>query len=174
MKIGKQAKATASMIQISKVTTAGPIASPSNPDARPAAPTQPRILKMLLPITLPTAISRSPLIAAEREAATSGNEVPAATMVSPITNSLIPSSRANPVAASTSHREPKMSNANPPITSAIWTGSFPSHAVCAEGLSSLAYSSWTTEDCWRDWMTRKTVYAISRENKKALSKKETR
>ena len=46
---------------------------------------------MLLPTTLPTAMSRSPRIAARTEVATSGSDVPAATMVRPITSSLRPS-----------------------------------------------------------------------------------
>jgi hypothetical protein len=49
------------------------------------------MLKVLLPTTLPTAMSRSPLMAAMMEVATSGMEVPAATMVRPITRSLTPS-----------------------------------------------------------------------------------
>jgi hypothetical protein len=60
--------------------------------ARPGrdSPSTPRRLKVLLPTTLPTAMSRSPRTAAMTEVATSGSEVPAATMVSPTTTSLIP------------------------------------------------------------------------------------
>jgi hypothetical protein len=57
------------------------------------------MLKVLLPTTLPTAMSRSPLTAAITEVATSGIEVPAATMVRPITTSLTPSALANTTAA---------------------------------------------------------------------------
>ena len=48
------------------------------------------MLKVLLPTTLPTAMSRSPLIAAVMLVATSGMLVPAATMVRPMTTSLTP------------------------------------------------------------------------------------
>jgi hypothetical protein len=49
------------------------------------------MLKVQLPTTLPTAMSRSPLMAAAMmDVATSGSEVPAATMVRPITRSLTP------------------------------------------------------------------------------------
>jgi hypothetical protein len=49
---------------------------------------------MLLPTTFPTEMSRSPRMLAITEVANSGSEVPIATMVSPITNSLTPSARA--------------------------------------------------------------------------------
>ena len=57
-----------------------------------------RILKVLLPITLPRAMSRSPLIVAATEAATSGRLVPTATMVNPMINSETPRLRAISVA----------------------------------------------------------------------------
>ena len=57
---------------------------------RLANPKTPMILKMLLPTTLPTAISRSPRMAATMEVTTSGKEVPTATMVKPMINSLTP------------------------------------------------------------------------------------
>ena len=50
-------------------------------------PRMPRMLKMLLPTMLPTAMSRWPLIAAMTLVATSGREVPAAMMVRPMTSS---------------------------------------------------------------------------------------
>jgi hypothetical protein len=48
------------------------------------------MLNVLLPTTLPTAMSRSPLMAAIMLVATSGMLVPAATMVRPMTRSLTP------------------------------------------------------------------------------------
>ena len=56
-------------------------------------------LKMLLPTTLPTAMSRSPLMAAVMDVATSGIDVPVATMVRAMTTSLTPSALANASAA---------------------------------------------------------------------------
>ena len=78
---------------------------------------------MPLPSTLPTAISRSPRRAAITDVATSGSEVPAATMVRPITSGLTPSIVAKVVAASTSQREPSTSIARPTTISASCTGS---------------------------------------------------
>ncbi|MNR30276.1 hypothetical protein D3C85_1477230 [compost metagenome] len=72
-------------------------------EARPRTASR---LKMLLPTTLPTAMSRSPLQAAMIEVATSGSEVPAAMMVRPITSSDRPSALARVTAPSSSNPEP--------------------------------------------------------------------
>ena len=49
-----------------------------------------KILKILEPITLPTAMSLSPFLAAMTEVTSSGREVPTATMVRPMMASLRP------------------------------------------------------------------------------------
>ena len=64
-------------------------------------PNTKNILKRLLPITFPIVISGFFFKAATMEVASSGSEVPPATSVSPITDSLIPRLRAIPVAPST-------------------------------------------------------------------------
>jgi hypothetical protein len=72
------------------------------------------MLKVLLPTTLPTAMSRSPFSAAVTEVATSGIEVPMATMVRPITTSLTPSALAKRHRGSHQPSEPPTSSARPP------------------------------------------------------------
>ena len=57
------------------------------------------ILKILLPTRLPTAISFSPRRLAITEVNTSGSDVPAAIIVSPIINSLTPKALAIATAA---------------------------------------------------------------------------
>ena len=61
-------------------------------------PNTKKILNRLLPITLPMAISGFFFNAATMEVANSGSEVPPATRVSPMTDSLTPSPRAMPMA----------------------------------------------------------------------------
>jgi len=61
-------------------------------------------------------MSRSLRMAAMMLEATSGSEVPRATMVRPMTSSLTPMSRANTTAPSTNQREPRTSNTRPPTT----------------------------------------------------------
>ena len=100
--------------------TAGAMVSPALL-ASPDSPRQPRMLKVLLPITLPTAMSRSPRTAAVTEVATSGIDVPAAMIVRPMTRSLTPSARANATAASTSQFEPSTSSASPATISSTCT-----------------------------------------------------
>jgi len=73
------------------------------------------MLKVLLPTTFPTAMSRCPFTAAATDAATSGSEVPAATIVRPMTSSDTPSSLAMSVAAPTNQRDP-MTRATRPTT----------------------------------------------------------
>ena len=75
--------ATAVITGRSKASTDGATASGSGATTA-RRPSTPRMLKVLLPTTLPTAMSRSPRIVAMTDVATSGSEVPAATMVSPI------------------------------------------------------------------------------------------
>ncbi len=73
---------------------------------------------MLLPTMLPTAMSRSPRMAARIEVANSGSEVPIAITVRPITSSDSPSARASATAPVHSTVEPTTSSTSPPITKA--------------------------------------------------------
>jgi hypothetical protein len=57
MMTGRHASATASITQASKLITDSATAKP-DVDSKPEIPRQPRILKVLLPTTLPTAKSR--------------------------------------------------------------------------------------------------------------------
>ena len=70
-----------------------------------ARPTTPRVLKRLEPMTLPSARSSSPLRAAATDEASSGSEVPTATMVRPMIRSLTPKPWAISTAPQTSTRE---------------------------------------------------------------------
>ena len=90
---GMQATATATITGRSKFNTAGGIDSPP-PEVRVATPITVSRLKMLLPTTLPTAISRSPRRVATMDVANSGREVPMATMVKPMTTWLMPKASA--------------------------------------------------------------------------------
>ena len=74
------------------------------------------MLKMLLPTTLPTAMSRSPLIVASTDVASSGSDVPAATIVRPITSSESPKLSAISTALSTIQFEPTTRSTRPPRT----------------------------------------------------------
>lgn len=78
-----------------------------------------KILKMLLPITLPSAIAVFPLRAAVTDVASSGREVPIATIVRPITASLTPMAEAIPDAPSTNKSPPKIRPASPPTIQMI-------------------------------------------------------
>ncbi len=78
-------------------------------------------LKMLLPTTLPTAMSRSPRSAAVIDVATSGSDVPAATIVRLTVTSSTPAQRANATAPSTSQFEPITSIASPASTKPTFT-----------------------------------------------------
>ena len=115
------------------------------------------MLNVLLPMTLPTAMSRSPLMAAAIEVATSGSEVPAATMVSPITRSLTPSALANVTAASTSHCDPSTRAARPASTSPSCTSGERSQVAVAAGPNASVYSSCAARVWRRDCTTRKMV-----------------
>lgn len=75
-----------------------------------------RMLKMLEPMTFPTAMSFSPLNAATMEVASSGRLVPMATIVSPMTASETWNSLAISTEPLTKSLAPPMSNATPPIT----------------------------------------------------------
>ena len=77
-------------------------------------PNTKNILNRLLPITFPMAIPGFFFNAAVTDVASSGNEVPPATKVNPITDSLTPSDRAIPLAPSTKSCPPKMRPASPP------------------------------------------------------------
>ncbi len=71
------------------------------------------MLKILLPITLPTASPGFPLMAATTEVASSGSDVPIATMVSPTTPSLMPAFIAIDEAPATNLSPPKISAVRP-------------------------------------------------------------
>ena len=70
-------------------------------------PNTKNILKRLEPITFPIAISGFFFNAATTEVANSGREVPPATKVKPIIDSLTPSPRAIPEAQATKNWRPK-------------------------------------------------------------------
>ena len=78
-------------------------------------PKMSRMLKILEPTTLPTAISLSPFFAATIEVTSSGSDVPKATIVSPIMASLSPKTRAISLAPSTDKSPPIMIPTNPAI-----------------------------------------------------------
>ena len=61
------------------------------PTARAVNPSTSRILVILDPMTLPTTISLAPLSTDITDVVSSGNDVPKATNVTPITNGDIPS-----------------------------------------------------------------------------------
>ena len=116
-KIGRQTTATASITGISKLTADDATAIPEEP-ATAAIPCTPRMLKMLLPTTLPIAISCLPLKLARTEVTSSGADVPRATMVRPITSSLRPRERASADEPETSHSAPMARATTPPATAA--------------------------------------------------------
>ncbi len=87
-------------------------------ETKPAKPKTASRLNRLLPTILPTAMSRSPLIAAISEVASSGREVPTATMVKPITSSDIPKAFARLTEPLTNKVEPPTSITRPTIIKA--------------------------------------------------------
>ena len=72
-------------------------------------PSTKNILKRLLPMTFPMAISGFFFKAATMEVASSGSDVPPATSVRPMMDSLTPNPRAMPLAPSTKKLPPMMS-----------------------------------------------------------------
>ena len=76
-------------------------------------PSTKNMLNRQLPITLPTARPGRPFVAATTEVASSGRDVPAATMVRPITASLTPMARASDDALSTKISPPHTRAARP-------------------------------------------------------------
>jgi len=90
------------------------------------------MLKMFDPTTFPTAMSGFFLIAATIDVASSGSEVPTATMVSPTIDSDIPMRIATPTAPFTSICPPRKSPPSPMTMYAIerQTGS---SRTCASG-----------------------------------------
>lgn len=78
-------------------------------------PSTKKMLNRLLPITFPIAISGFFFKAATMEVASSGRDVPPATRVSPMTDSLTPRLRAMPLAPSTKKLPPAISATSPPI-----------------------------------------------------------
>src|SRR5690606_31948162 len=116
---GKHKAATASITGISIPDNCSPATSGCG-DTSPDTPSTHRILKTLLPTTLPTAISRSPLRVAITEVITSGNDVPAAMMVSPITASLTPNEAAILTALSTNQRDPSTKIGRASCRERVW------------------------------------------------------
>ena len=78
-----------------------------------ATPKISRLLKILLPITFPSAIPELPFSAAPVLITNSGNEVPSATIVRPITNSLILKRRARADAPFVSQSAPRITSTMP-------------------------------------------------------------
>ena len=78
-----------------------------------ATPSTKKMLKRLLPMTLPRAIAVSPFLAAMTEVMSSGNDVPIATMVTATTDSLMPIDVAMPEAPLTNNSPPKINTASP-------------------------------------------------------------
>ena len=95
-------------------------------------PSTRNILKILLPMTLPSAMPVLPFSAAVTEVASSGSDVPAATMVRPITASLTPSPAAMPEAPATKRSPPYISPARPPMIQSV---DFHTGMAVAVGLS---------------------------------------
>ena len=94
-----------------------------------------RMMAMFDPMTLPSAISALPLSSDTTDEASSGSDVPPATSVMAMTDSLIPSVRAIAVALFRNISPPKISPASPPaiITPASHNaiGFFVPSACCA-------------------------------------------
>ena len=141
-KIGRQAIATAISTGILNRSAASETATPPVGEIAADTPSTARILKILLPTILPTAISRSPLMLASTEVANSGRAVPAATMVKPITNSLTPIDRAIAIALSTNQRDPCTNSNSPTTISPRLT--IQVVAVAEAGVSALAPSACTS------------------------------
>ena len=72
------------------------------------------MLAMFDPMTLPSAMSDLPLTSETTDEASSGSDVPPATSVRAMTDSLTPSFRAMDVALSRKSSPPKISPASPP------------------------------------------------------------
>ena len=106
---------SADIIGRSRLNTSGSIALIGAMTA--ASPTTVSVLKMFEPMIFPTAKSFSPRRAAAIELASSGSEVPTATMVSPISRSLTPRAKATLIAPHTSIRELTTNNPRPTISS---------------------------------------------------------
>ncbi len=101
------------MIGMSKLIAAGATGIPSGASSA-VKPSTASKLKILLPTALPTAMSRSPRAPATADVASSGNDVPIAMMVSPMTSWLRPKASAMAVAPWTSHSEPLTRRYRPP------------------------------------------------------------
>lgn len=99
-------------------------------------PSTNRMLKILLPTTFPTAISAFPFLAAATEVASSGREVPWATMVSPINFSDRPAIGAIFTAASTAILLHNTTTTPPPIIKARY---FKSVFICKTELVILSF-----------------------------------
>src|SRR5690554_4980833 len=139
--MGRHAIDTAIITGISNLLTAANTSIPFGATTLASPRTIVR-LKILLPTILPTAISRSPRIAAMTEVTTSGSDVPTAIIVNPITNSLTPRYWAKDTALSTSQREPSTNRASPLRTRAMFINQllFTGPAT----LASLTYVPFTT------------------------------
>ena len=84
-----------------------------------AIPITAKRLNIFDPTTFPIAISCSPFRAAITEAASSGKEVPRATIVKPIIKSLTPNSTATPTAPQTSILELTINKISPKTSQTI-------------------------------------------------------
>ena len=115
-----------------------------------AIPTTMSVLNRFDPIMLPMARSFSPLRAAAMELASSGSEVPTATMVRPISKSLTPRARAISTAPHTSARELATNRASPSTSHRI---DFPRERFSPSPDSDATVSSAATPFFWRSSLT---------------------
>ncbi|MNY15525.1 hypothetical protein D3C86_1487440 [compost metagenome] len=119
-------------------------------------PSTPRRLNRLLPITLPTAISRSPRNAAINEVASSGREVLTATMVKPMIRSDKPRSVATTTAAP--------SNKCPAYTSIPSPATISSRLVIHGASPAWSWLDTGRTEC-RDWRSNKARYRSNAANR---------
>ena len=95
------------------------------------------MLAMFDPMTLPSAMSALPLNSDTSDEASSGSDVPPATSVMAITDSLIPSRRAISVALRRNISPPKISPARPPtIIAAMSHPAIPGFAPASGAVAS--------------------------------------
>ena len=107
---------TKSVSGMSRLRLASVIATGTMSDVSPRIN---KVLNMLEPITLPTAISALPWKAPVKLTTSSGQDVPKPTIVRPITNSLTPAFRAIPEAPSTSQSAPRTISPRPTSSNII-------------------------------------------------------
>ena len=90
---------------------------------------------MLLPTTLPTAMSVAPLTTAPTETATSGELVPTETIVRPTTSGVIPSDSAIFEAPRTSDSAPSASAPSPRTKKRRWVSMICAPTIASGGLN---------------------------------------